>query len=157
MGLREAINQNSRVTITIVGVAALLATGFVVMQVMAGRRTFPHKSPDAYFSDDDGKTFFVDTDDRVAPFDHNGKQAARASVFECCGKRFVGYLERYNTDALKLKTSGKGTRETDMYGREVKKPGAATWTNAHDLAAASKVTDVHCPHGANAAPEPVEP
>lgn len=157
MGLREKLNQNSRLTISVVGVTAMLATAFVVMQVFAGRKAFPLKSPEAYFSDDDGKTFFVASDDSVAPFDHNGKQAMRASVFECCGKRYVGYLERYTADAHKLKVAGKGTRETDMFGREVKKPGESKWVNAHDLAAASKITDVRCPHGANASPEPVGP
>jgi len=157
MGIREAMNRNSKLTAGIVGSVAVLATVFVVIQVYAGRKTFPSKSPEAFYSDDDGKSFFTDTDDRIAPFDHNGKQAVRASVFECCGKRYVGYLERYNADALKVKMAGKGTRETDINGREVKKPGGSTWVNARDLAKASKITDVQCPHGANATPEPVGP
>ncbi|CAN5595465.1 hypothetical protein BH09PLA1_BH09PLA1_10040 [soil metagenome] len=157
MGLREKLNENSRLTAGIVGTAALIATVFVVMQVMAGRRTVPSKLPDSFFSDDDGKSFFVYDSENVPPFDHKGKSAVFARVFQCCGKRYVGYLERYSTQAHALKVAGKGTRETEMYGRELKRPGETTWVSARDLAAANKIADVKCPHGTNASPEPVEP
>jgi hypothetical protein len=157
MGLRETINDNSRLTITIVAIAAMLATGFVVMQVMAGRRTTPGKLPDTFYTDDDGQTFFKASGDNIAPFDHSGKKAVVAYVFECCEKRYVGFMERYNSDAHKLKSAGKSTRETDMFGRELKKPGSPDWIKAHDDLAASKVVDVRCPHGKNASPEPVVP
>jgi hypothetical protein len=157
MGLRDKLNENSRLTITIVGLVAVLASGFVATQVLSGRRTALGKLPDSYFSNDDGKTFFSAASENVAPFDRDGKTSVRAHIFQCCDKRYVGYLERYNTDAHQLKLSGKGTNETEMYGREVKKPGDAKWVKAHDLAVSGKVIDVRCPHGANAAPEPVEP
>ena len=157
MGVRETINRNSKLTAGVVATVALLATAFVVMQVFAGRRTIPSRLPASFFSDDDGKTFFVGATESTPPFDHQGKTAVQAYVFECCGKRFVGYLGRYAADAQKLKLAGKGTRETEMYGRELKKPGGSTWVKAHDLAASSKIVDVQCPHGANATPDPVEP
>ena len=34
-----------------------------------------------YFSDDDGKTYFQDDASKIAPFDHNGKQAVSAYLF----------------------------------------------------------------------------
>ncbi|MBC8108889.1 MAG: hypothetical protein H7Z14_20055 [Anaerolineae bacterium] len=157
MGIRETLNEHSKLTAGVVGTVALLATTFVVMQVFAGRRTVPGKLPDSYFTNDDGKTFFEAGSDSFPPFERNGKTAVHAYIFQCCGKRFVGYMERYNSDAHKLKVAGKGTPETEMYGMEVKQPGGSKWIKAHDLATANKVTEIKCPHGASATPEPVEP
>lgn len=157
MGLREKLNENSKLTAGVVGTVALLATVFVVMQVFAGRRTIPGKLPNTFYTDDDGRTFFEVSGDNVPPFDHNGKPAVLAYVFECCGKRYVGYMERYTADAHKLKIAGKGTRETELFGRELKRPGQAAWVNARNDLDVSKVVDTRCPHGANVPPEPVVP
>jgi hypothetical protein len=53
--------------------------------------------PKAFFTTDDGKSFFVDRFDRVPPFRKDGKTAVRAQVFSCDDGRtkFVGYLEMY--------------------------------------------------------------
>jgi hypothetical protein len=119
--------------------------------------TIADKLPDSYYSNDDGKTFFAAASENVPPFDRDGKPAVQAYVFQCCGKKFVGFLDRYNAEAHKLKVSGKATRETEMYGHELKKPGSSTWVKGHDLAVAGKVMDVQCPHGKGATPEQVEP
>ena len=52
----------------------------------------------AYFSDDDGKTWYADNRDNIPPYDHNGKQAVRAIVFSYANgsKQFCGYLLRYS-------------------------------------------------------------
>ena len=155
-GIREKINQHRRATAGIViGVVALLSS-VIVMQVLAGRRAFPTSAPEAFFTVDDGQTFFTASSENVAPFDFKGKQAVRAYVFECAGKRFVGYVERYTTQArATLINEKKSTPELQIHGRELKKPGEATWVSSGDFAAIAKVTDIRCPDGR--APEPVEP
>ena len=57
----------------------------------------------AFFSDDDGQTYFTDAADKIPPFDHKGKQAVTAYVFRCNGgKPFVGYLEMYDPQTKKV-------------------------------------------------------
>ena len=157
MGIRETLNEKPRLTAGVVGTVAMIATAVVVMQVFAGRRGVPAKMPDAFFTDDDGKTFFVDSVTRVPPFDHNGKQAVHANVFECDGKRFVGYMDRFNAQAHKDLLAGKPrTAQVEMYGRELKRPGEAAWVKSGVLSEEAKVTNVKCPLG-HSSPEPVEP
>jgi len=113
--------------------------------------------PDSCFSIDDGKTWFAASSSNVPPFDYNGKQAVRAYVFECNGKRFVGFLERFTPEAHKLMVENKGTPQTRVYGREMKRPGDATWVKSGDYNGMGKVMDIKCPDGSSGTPEPVEP
>jgi hypothetical protein len=155
MGIRERLNQKPGLTAGVIGAAVILATVGVVMQVLASRKKFPSKLPDSFFTVDDGKTFFRASMDNVPPFDHEGKQAVHAYVFECGGKQFVGYVERYTPEAHKSILSGQRTAQIEMYGRELKKPGSAEWIKSGDLAATVRVTNVKCPDGRPA--EPIEP
>jgi hypothetical protein len=92
----------------------------------------------AYYSDDDGATFFADDVQKIYPFDHNGKQAYRAYVYECPGNpRFVSYLARYS-DSTKAKMTELAAKSGDADaaaelarlrdgGVEVRKPNQAKW------------------------------
>jgi len=158
MGIRETINRNPRIALSVITAIVVVAVGYVVMQVLASRRAFPSKSPEDYFTTDDGKTFFAASRDNLPPFDFEGKQAVHAYVFECpgTGKRFVGYLERYSAEARKkwieTKLADPGIQ---MNGRELKRPGDTTWVKSSDSKAVEKVMDVRCPDGKPA--ELVEP
>jgi hypothetical protein len=158
MGIRERINDNRGVTIGVIAAVIVLAVGAVVMQVMAGRKAFKSGLPELYYTVDDGKTFFAANSKNVPPFDYQGKTAVKAYVFRCPnGKLFVGYVERYNEAAQKLILAGKGTIDTQVFGRELKKPGDTKWVKSGDNAAVAKVTDIKCPDGQSGEPEPVEP
>lgn len=56
-----------------------------------------------YFSDDDGKTWFKDSSYNIAPFDHNGKTAVIAKIFnyDDGSKEFCAYLTEYTPSAKK--------------------------------------------------------
>jgi hypothetical protein len=157
MGVRQWFNDNARLTAVAVTVVVLAAVGFVVMQVLAARPKIQSGLPDAYFTTDDGKTFFVGNSASVPPFEYKGQQAVRAYVYECGGERFVGYLERFNPEAHKAMTSGNAGPHHHIYGRELKRPGEANWTKSGEFAAVDKLAEVKCPHGGAHAPEPVEP
>ena len=88
MGVRQWFIDNARLTIGAVSVIVLAAVGFVVIQVLAARPKIQTNLPDAYFSADDGKTFFVGNSASVPPFDHDGKPAVRAYVYQCGEDRF---------------------------------------------------------------------
>jgi len=157
MGIRETMNDNRGATIGVICVVILFAIGLIVMQVLANRKAYPTKLPDAYFSIDDGKTYFAENSENIAPFDYSGKTAVRAYVFACPGgKPFVGYLERYTPKARHtLVVEKKSSPPLQIYGRELKKPGEATWTKSGDFAGVAKVTELRCPDGRM--PEPIEP
>jgi len=97
----------------------------------------------AFFSVNDGKTWFVDDITKYPPFQHEGKTAVRARVFTTDGGKtsFCGYLERYTPEAKsKLEEADKqgvkrpGTRppvdlELIFQGIEAKAPGGSGWVN----------------------------
>src|SRR2546423_7266214 len=134
MGIREWINQHRGVATGMVSAVVLLAVGLIVVQVMASRKKYPSESPDSYFSVDDGKTFFVASSDNIPPFDYKGQQAVHAYVFQSNGKKFVGYLERYTSDARSAILAGKRSPQIERFGRELKKPGDKEWVKSGDLA-----------------------
>ena len=156
MGIRETMNRNPRITLGVITAVVAIAVGYVVVQVLASRRAFPTKSADDYFTVDDGKTFFVASSDKIPPFDYNGKEAVHAYVFQCDGKKFVGYMERYTRDARQSILAGKRTPQIERFGRELKRPGVAEWVKSGDLAVEAKVADVRCPDG-KGVPEAIEP
>jgi len=154
-GIRQWISEHARLATGLFAALVLIAVGSIVAQVVANRHKFPNSSPDAFFSVDDGKTFFVASTDNVPPFDYKGQQAVHAYVFECDGKRFVGYLERYSPDAHKAILDGKRSREIEMFGRELKKPGTGSWIKSGNINLEAPITDVRGPGGREVVP--VEP
>jgi len=157
MGIRDRVNENSRITLAFVASIVVLAIVAIVVQVLGNRRGPATKMPDSYFTVDDGKTFFAASSSNLPPFDYKGSQAVRAYVFECNGKRFVGFVERWQPDARKLMLEGKGTPQTRVYGWVLKRPGDATWIKSGDFPGVGRLMDVRCPDGSGGTPEPVEP
>jgi|SRR5271170_4697319 len=157
MGIREWSTYHPKVTFGVVSVCVVVAITAIVVQVMANRRQYPLKAPDSYFTIDDGKTFFVASSDNYPPFEYKGQQAVHAYVFECSGKRFVGYMERYNDSVRQMLAAGKPlTADMVRFGREMKKPGSTVWVKTGDLATEATVANVTCPDGTGT-PEAVEP
>jgi len=157
MGIRDRLNQNPGVMFGVVTAIVVAAGILIAVQVLGSRRTFPKRLPPAFFTVDDGKTYFEAAAENVPPFDHEGKQANRAYVFECGGERFVVYVERYNPEAHKAMVENRATPQTQIYGRELKKPGSNKWIKSGDDVGVDVVTAVKCPHGGIHTPEPVEP
>jgi len=135
MAIRETLQRNKTWS-------ASLIIGLFVAAAAIGYGLSPSRIPappiKAYFSKDDGKTFFTDQLDKPAPFDHEGAKAYRADVFETAsGTRFVAYLERLNDKGLarvlELQSVPKEKQDINeislVWGKalEVKKPGESKW------------------------------
>src|SRR5947207_15826357 len=109
----------------------VIALGIIIWQMMPDRPA--RVMTKSYFTTDDGKTYFEDSADKVAPFDKDGKEAVRAHVFKCGqGAPFVGYLEKLDPKVKQRlddffndpKNKGKmmpGQIEAEESGRLVKK------------------------------------
>lgn len=157
MGLREWANGHPKTVSIVVGACALACVGGIVAEVMGNRHRYPTEPPDSYFSVNDGKTYFVASSANYPPFDHDGQQAVHAYVFQCDGKKFVGFLERFTPDAKKKLAAGAPlSAEMMRFGREIKRPGDAKWTRTGDMATETKIENVTCPDG-NGTPEEIEP
>src|SRR3954468_1414146 len=96
MSIRDKMNQNKMLGPG-VGVALLLiAIGIIAFQTL-GRNSNPTApTGNAFFSDDNGKTFFRDDATKLTPFSHDGKQAQRVDIFKGGdGKEFAGLIYRW--------------------------------------------------------------
>lgn len=147
----------------IAGGAALIA---IAVAVLLYTNWPQHKANlnRAFYSDDDGKTWFADSAFKVPPFDHDGKTAVSAEVFSYDGgsKEFCAYLSRYTTQAKTALDSaiadaqrqGKSLDTVELFhdrgfiqrGMQAKRPGDSTWTPYTDPHIAD-VFSVRAPDG----------
>jgi hypothetical protein len=151
MGLRAVLNKNksASIVVTILLVAAAVALGCYLKQPGADAVELSLK---AYYSDDDGKTYFVDAANKLTPFDHNGKQAYAVRVYRCPDQpaAFVGYLQRIDDKTLvaaqQALAAGKPAEDIERVigsHREVKKPGDSKWVRSN-TAEGERVAAARC-------------
>ena len=169
MGVREAMNKRPMIAAGLAVTLAIAAVAFAVVRIF-DVRIAPDNASDserAFFTVDDGKSWFIDTASQLAPFQHDGKEAVRAYVIECNGKRFVNHLERYTPEGkqamIQLREAvkkgpppGSLVAAAQQRGREVKRPGDANWIPSNAPAAESIIT-LKCPDGASGEPTVVFP
>jgi hypothetical protein len=157
MSIREQLDKYSKLTIPIASVALLVLIGVMLMEISPARGKAPGVSAKAYYTTEDQLTgqpaldaLFVDDVNRVPPFDHNGKPAYLAIVYQCNGGsvKWVNTLKRYKAsvkpqvEALAAAAIAKGqtlkvdTSGVDGSGLEVKSPGPGPWINPKDPAVA---------------------
>ena len=170
MGIRETLNTRPKLAGGIAAGCAAVAVLLAVAHVMDLRASplGSAKPERAFFTVDDGKTWFVDDAAKLAPFDHDGQQAVRAYVCECDGRQFVNHLERY-TDAgkkamAKVREAAKKGPPPGMLvfvaqqgGREVKRPGETKWVPASNTAVARPLAMPKRPEGALGEPHFIFP
>jgi hypothetical protein len=156
--IRETINEHQGAVIGGTIVVLVLAGVVLLFSLRRGEsRGLLAGTGKAFFSDDDGASYFVDSRERIPPFEHNGKQAVGARVYTCDGgqTKFVGYLERYTPpgkqkmEQLRTTSGNKLAESAQMMDptlREVKTPKGGTWTKAIDRAATTIITP-KCPGG----------
>lgn len=164
MGLRQAMEEHKAVA-TAIGVAFVgMAIGLVLWSTSSG---IPSPLKKGYYSDDDGKTYFVDEVDKVVPFDHSGRPAVTAYVFRAgWGTPFVGILQQYNgrghDELVKLyaqpHSGDVDAQITSVKGStsELKRPGDGQWVSANSPAAQRMFSPVP-PPGQTGDLQPVYP
>jgi hypothetical protein len=177
--IRQTLNENPILAGVGAGVVGVLALGFVLIRACSSpdEPTRGTVSTKAYFTTDDGKTWFVDDVKNVPPYTVNkpgdpnhGKTAVRARVVRCKGGQpYAATLERYSSEEKQrlekiLKQQGEKARRLPrdyMSGATalLKKPGTGDqgWltfsANTSDQWRALAVPT--CPDGSKA--ESVEP
>jgi hypothetical protein len=172
--LRETLNNKlGRTGMMVVGGLLLVCVAVLVFsQTHGSGAPGGDDHTRAFFTADDGKTWFPDDAAKLPPFDRDGKQAVRAYVFRSAkGTEFVNHLERFKPDAKRvLEEASRSPADTkappknlpaiqNAYanGREVKRPGDTTWISAANLRAAAQVMTLKPPDAAGGDAVPVEP
>ena len=114
-------------------VAGIGAAVFMVLiaGVLLARQFWPEKKANvtqAFWSDDDGKTWYSDSAYLVPPIDHNGKPAVFAVIYNYDGgsKQFCAYLEKYSPESKKHLEASIAEAVNDG-----KKPSAAALFQDH--------------------------
>ena len=154
MMVREWIDKNKQLAAVATVILLAFSIGMVVYQLLPeGPIT------KAWYTSDDGRTWFKASNRRVAPFAHEGKEAVEAFVFECEGKEFVGYMRRYKPSGKKrleeyyaAEDAGKEPDVGKLAGLdfllEYKRPGEKEWTS--ELHKGTEMMYVNCKDGSPA-------
>lgn len=155
MGLREKLNANPAITTGATIVIIVIAVGFIIFSAWPSGG--PKTPSQAFFTVDDGATWFADDVKKVAPFDKDGKPAFRAYVFKCGDKEFVAYMDRF-IPAAKAQLDALGAPPTPpsmeysqkrqmlmQTGMEFKKPKSDKWFRMNDFGQYQQVMNVTCP------------
>lgn len=111
--------------------------------------------PKSFYSDDDGKTWFLDAADKAPPFDHNGKEAFQAVVCRCGnGTPFVSYLISYDPeDKAAIEAAAPNNRIyviASLSDKQlVKRPGGGSWVRLTPQSSKEykKISTPLCPDG----------
>jgi hypothetical protein len=162
VGIRQVLNDKP---ITGFAIAALILAFAVALiwRPFSGRGPISPRDQ-AFFTTDDGKTWFAADVTNVPPFDRDGKQACRAIVIRCGGgEPFVHHLESYPQEVKKqLEDAVAGASDrsqkiiTVVRGENmlldhllVKKPGDPNWVQStpREADAYRKISIPDCPDG----------
>lgn len=167
MGIRQTLNEKPGIAIGIAAVI-LVAAGFLIIRQFTastpGQQLTKPVGDEAFYTDDDGATFFSDTMKKLTPFKHNGKDAVRARVYKCgTGAPFVGYLERHTAAAAQNKTLAMEMPNRPNFGAvaifEIRRPKDKTWTpmDEKNQTKAIEIMGVTCPGDPNGTPVQIYP
>ena len=169
MPLRETMNEKPALVGGIVaGIVALAIVLWIVLGRSGGGGDVGGVPERAFFTVDDGKTWFAAETTNIPPFDHDGKQAVKAYVYACGGKTFVSHLERATPEGRKIMQAevdavraGKPSVHKMPTGgvalNEIKRPGGAAWIAQNDKAKSGAILAVKCPDGSTGDATPVTP
>jgi hypothetical protein len=162
MDVRTTLNEKKQLS-------TVAAVGFVLLgAIVLAYQFWPQKKANlgqTYFTDDDGKTWFADSSYRVAPFDHNGKTAVIAEIYnyDSGSKTFCAYLAKYTPEAKKrleaaladAQAKGQPPSSVTLYhdhgfiqsGMMVKLPGSNNSWLPYSDPGANDVFSIHSPDG----------
>ena len=146
MAVRRVLNENPVIAVAAIVVIAALAVWMSI-------RTISPAGPGtkAFYTDDDGKTWFADEANKVTPYTRDGKEVVSAVVYESQGKQSVLFMVRLDAASLKLVQQNGGklpppaSEISRNLHREVKMPGEATWHGEGNMAELRKLATLNRP------------
>jgi hypothetical protein len=99
-GLREIVDERKSTFLILAILMLLFAGGYLTYTQRSPHRPAGDK---AFYTVDDGRTWFLDSIYRTPPFEHDGKIAVRAMVYsyDHGSRLFCPAVERYTPEAKK--------------------------------------------------------
>src|ERR1700722_15420943 len=99
-GLRELINKKKSIFVSLAVMLLVAATGYFIYSQRSPVRSTGDK---AFYTTDDGQSWFIDSIYRTPPFERDGKIAVRAMVYSYDGgsRRFCPFVEQYTPEMKK--------------------------------------------------------
>jgi hypothetical protein len=169
MGIRETLNRQGKPVTAFVVLALLICIAWIFYSKPDG--SDPFEGGSAFFSVDDGKTFFEADASNIPPFMHEGREAVQALVYSNDGGKtqFVGYLMRFTPSGVEYlresraraaaskKPTLPGLNTELQANTEVKRPGEKAWVRLSDIPRAAAVMTVHSPSDPTKPADPVDP
>lgn len=135
MAVRQTLNRRPLSSLTVIILLALMAGIWGWKSIDRSPRTITGLGK-AFFTTDDGQSWFVDSAANIPPYDCDGKTAYQVQVFQCShGGPFVAFMQSYSpsTKAMLEKAVAGGMCGADVRDLEmnnppmVKKPTASQW------------------------------
>ena len=127
------------------------------------------RTPKAFYTVDDGASWFKDEADKIAPYDYKGRQAVMCFVYKCGdkGQPWISHLMRYTAEGKRQREEQvKNKGGVNLVGSdsllrpqlEVKeaKSGDTAWVSVNDPRAA-EIQKLQCPDGSTNDITPVDP
>jgi hypothetical protein len=125
LGIREQLNKHPSIAMG----GAIVVIVVALFLVFRTFKTQIKPLSEAYFTDDDGKSFYSDSVTNIPPYDHNGKEGVYAMVFkDPHGKEVVLFMEKFSDPQKaqeETQTQGKGLHHAPSPDL-IKKPGEDT-------------------------------
>jgi len=160
MSLRNVVEKNQLVfgALAVVLLCVCVYAIYTQLQTMFGSS----QPGSAFYTTDDGESWFRGDLLAITPFMSDGKEAVKAHVFQCGRNRFVGFLSRYAPWAREnmerfhaAKAAGgrippeviAGLTAASSAGMEFKRPGEDLWVPQANAAEVSRITSVQCEDG----------
>jgi hypothetical protein len=146
VGIRETLNQNPAITTAATVVIIVVTLGLIIYQTWDFGEPRYEPPAKAWFTVDDGKTWFADEISKQPSFDYGGRTAYRVFVYTCDDRKtvFAGYLMRYTAEARQKLAQGAADDPAVQEllsgaGVEVKAPltGEQGWIKRNDPKAAA--------------------
>lgn len=150
MGFRAYIARSPKLSTT---VAVVVLAGALTSIFLSLGNSHTSAELRRFYSTDDGLTYFDDVITRIPPFDHDGREAVVAHVFEDGGRQFVGYLEKYSPEVAEKLSSIERLEdrlsivEKDPQAILVKRPGDPNWVVSSTPAGMAVRSSVHTNDG----------
>jgi len=143
MAVRETLQKNPAAAAVAAGLLIVIF-GFVIRFELKGQSNLSNAGK-VFYSDDDGKTWFLDDLAKGSPTDHDGKQAYRVLLYRCPGGQpFVAYLAKYSDRQMARMASDPRVLGLPM--QDLKKPGESNWVK-NSNPSESGYPKIPCPSG----------
>jgi hypothetical protein len=132
MSIRETLDKHPRLVLA--AVAATVVIGIVVGVANSRKEPLIPSKTKVFFTDDDGKSWYPESGETIAPCDHNGKTAVRCFVFQASGgKEFSAYEEKLPDQVLQQVKQMPPDKRPNMstLGNQIllKRPGQGEWVS----------------------------